>query len=78
MATIQVNRIGNFTLLAGAPHIIASNNPFVAKLNEYEKSNIPLTKNICIDYADRRFDFGAVEERSESFQRSRFKSGLIE
>jgi hypothetical protein len=34
---------------------------------EYQKSNIQLTKNLCTEYADKRFDFEAVEERSKHF-----------
>lgn len=62
-----VNRIGNFTLIAGELNIIASNNPFESKLKEYAKSNIQLTRNLCTEYAEKHFDFGAVEERCEHF-----------
>jgi hypothetical protein len=59
-----VNRIGNYTLIAGELNIVASNNPFAAKLNEYDKSNIQLTKNLCSEFNGKKFDFSAVEDRS--------------
>jgi len=60
-----VNKIGNFTLLSGSLNIIASNNPFKDKLNEYAKSNIQLTKNICNDYLNDEFTFDEVTKRSK-------------
>ena len=60
----HVNRIGNYTLIAGDLNIVASNNPFAAKLEEYKKSNIQLTKNLCSEFQDKKFDFSAVEARS--------------
>lgn len=63
----NVNKIGNFTLISGELNIKASNNPFKAKLAEYKKSNIQLTKNICTEYAQKRFDFDAVQERCKQF-----------
>ncbi len=60
-----VNKIGNFTLLAGTLNIIASNNPFHDKLSEYAKSNIQMTKNICNEFNDKDFTFEIVSERSK-------------
>ncbi|HDY85177.1 hypothetical protein LCGC14_0467840 [marine sediment metagenome] len=62
-----VNKIGNFTLIAGGLNIVASNNPFSAKMNEYKNSNIQLTKNLCHEYSAKHFDFGAVQERCKLF-----------
>ena len=60
-----VDRIGNYTLLAQKLNIKASNSPFKAKMREYKKSNIQLTKIIIENYA--RFKFRQVEERSLEF-----------
>ncbi|GEL78693.1 DUF262 domain-containing protein [Tenuibacillus multivorans] len=57
-----VNRIGNLTLLAQSLNISASNNPFKAKVEEYKKSNIHITKNIA-EYSEFKFD--QVLERSK-------------
>jgi len=62
---LYVNRIGNFTLLGQKLNIIASNNPFKRKLEEYKKSNISLTKNIVVSY--KTFKFDSVEKRSKIF-----------
>ena len=62
-----VNRIGNFALIAGDLNVVASNNPFESKLTEYQKSNIQLTKNLCTEYAEKSFNFEAVEERCKRF-----------
>ncbi len=55
-------RIGNLTILAQVLNIVASNNPFKAKLKEYAKSNITLNKIIIKDY--EKFKFSQVDERS--------------
>lgn len=60
-----VNKIGNFTLLAQELNIVASNNPFKSKLNEYRKSNIALTKVIVQGYNE--FKFSDVGQRSGLF-----------
>ena len=60
-----VNKIGNFTLLAGTLNIIASNNPFHDKLSEYAKSNIQMTKDICTEFNDKDFTFEIVSKRSK-------------
>lgn len=56
----HVNKIGNLTLLAQSLNISASNNPFKAKVMEYKKSNIQITKEI-LDYD--QFKFEQVVER---------------
>lgn len=56
----HVNKIGNLTLLAQSLNISASNNPFKAKVEEYKKSNIQITKEIA-DYD--KFKFEQVLER---------------
>lgn len=58
-----VNLIGNFTLLGQKLNIVASNNPFEDKLEEYQKSALNLTKNIVDDY--KEFKFSQVQSRSE-------------
>jgi uncharacterized protein with ParB-like and HNH nuclease domain len=60
-------RIGNLTLLARRLNIIASNNPFLAKVNEYKESNIALNKQIINNF--KEFKFGQVEQRSKEFAR---------
>ena len=62
-----VNRIGNYTLIAGELNIVASNNPFKAKLIEYGKSNITLTKLLHEKYNNKQFGFDSVEDRSKHF-----------
>lgn len=57
-----VDRLGNYTLLAGELNICASNNPFQSKLDEYEKSNLQLTKDIVTNHQDFKYD--DVELRS--------------
>ena len=58
-----VNKIGNLTLLAKKLNIVASNNPFKAKVLEYKKSNIRLTKEIVDNF--KEFKFREVENRSK-------------
>jgi len=58
-----VHRIGNLTLLAGQLNVRASNNPFRAKLKEYKKSSLALTKEVAENYS--RFKFKNVGERSK-------------
>lgn len=56
-------RVGNLTILAQVLNIVASNNPFKAKLKEYAKSNITLNRKIIKEYA--KFKFPQVDERSK-------------
>jgi uncharacterized protein with ParB-like and HNH nuclease domain len=58
-----VNRIGNLTLIAKSLNIVASNNPFENKLEEYKKSNIKITREIAENFT--QFKFEQVHERSE-------------
>mgnify|MGYP006282343795 FL=1 len=58
-----VHRIGNLTLLAGGLNIIASNNPFIAKQEEYAKSNIQMTRRLGQEGDEFRYQ--EVEERSQ-------------
>jgi len=51
-----VNLIGNMTLLLGELNISASNNPYQAKVKEYEKSKVLLTKTLVEKFQDFRFD----------------------
>ncbi|WP_426122467.1 DUF262 domain-containing protein [Pararhizobium sp. PWRC1-1] len=60
--TRNVGRIGNLTLFAGALNIIASNNPFDAKKNNYQKSSILLTKALS---KHTHFRFPQVDARSK-------------
>jgi uncharacterized protein with ParB-like and HNH nuclease domain len=62
---IYVDRIGNYTLIASKLNIAASNNPFLAKKNEYKKSNLSLSKFLASNYRD--FKFKQVDERSKRF-----------
>src|SRR3989344_613614 len=55
-------RIGNLTILSKKLNIVASNNPFEAKMIEYKKSNIELNKRIIRGY--KKFKFDEVNERS--------------
>jgi uncharacterized protein with ParB-like and HNH nuclease domain len=57
-----VNRIGNYTLLGQELNIKASNNPFKSKLEQYQQSNIALTKEIVEKYLEFRFE--EIENRS--------------
>jgi uncharacterized protein with ParB-like and HNH nuclease domain len=59
------NTIGNLTLLGRKLNIVASNNPFEAKLEEYKKSTIQLTKDIVDNYTE--FKFPQVRRRSKEF-----------
>lgn len=52
----EVNTLGNLTLLSGALNIVASNNPYQAKVPEYRKSAIKLTLRIPTEYEEFRFD----------------------
>ena len=58
-------RIGNLSILARKLNIKASNNPFLAKVNEYKKSNIILNKQIVNNFKEFKFD--QVEQRSKEF-----------
>ncbi len=58
-----VNKVGNFTLLAKKLNIQASNNPFLAKTDQYKESNIALTKDVAESYND--FRFTEIKARSE-------------
>lgn len=51
-------------MLAGALNIRASNNPFLAKKDEYANSNIQMTRQIGEKYDDFRFE--DVHERSQA------------
>lgn len=51
-----VNRIGNFTLLGQKLNIVASNNPFQDKLEQYKKSSLKITQEIVDDYEEFRFN----------------------
>jgi uncharacterized protein with ParB-like and HNH nuclease domain len=68
-----VNKIGNFTLLAGDLNITASNNPFKDKLKEYSKSNIQMTKDIYVNYKNKEFNFNEVVRRSRTFSQKAVK-----
>ncbi|MNU00567.1 hypothetical protein D3C72_2437270 [compost metagenome] len=59
----MLHRIGNMTLLADELNVVASNNPFLAKRKEYEKSNIRLTQELT-EYS--QFKFKTVEARSKT------------
>jgi len=50
-----VNKIGNMTLLAGQLNISASNNPFIAKKECYNQSDITLTQQL-VEYSDFKFE----------------------
>ncbi|MNY02202.1 hypothetical protein D3C86_1347670 [compost metagenome] len=63
MHTKMLHRIGNMTLLADELNVVASNNPFLAKRKEYEKSNIRLTQELT-EYS--QFKFKTVEARSKT------------
>ena len=54
-----VNRIGNFTLLGQKLNIVASNNPFQDKLEQYKKSSLKITQEIVDDYEEFRFNESA-------------------
>jgi len=58
----KVVRIGNMTLLSAPLNIKASNNPFLAKKLEYEKSDIKITKQLK-KYPE--FKFKQIDERSK-------------
>jgi uncharacterized protein with ParB-like and HNH nuclease domain len=58
-----VNKIGNFTLLAQKLNIVASNDPYADKLNQYKKSSFKIIKDIVDNYPDFKFD--QVNERSK-------------
>lgn len=62
---MYVNRIGNFTLLGQTLNIVASNNPYQEKLNEYKKSSLLLTKEIVKEF--KEFRYQDVEIRCEYF-----------
>jgi len=64
--SMYVNMIGNFSILGSELNIIASNNPFLAKVKEYKKSNLQLSKNLT-RYST--FKFKQVEERSKELAR---------
>ena len=59
-----LNRIGNLTILAEKPNILASNNPFKAKQKEYKKSVFRLNNDLVNNY--QKFRFREVDKRSES------------
>ena len=52
----EVDTIGNLTLLSAPLNIAASNNPYEAKVREYRKSAIHLTRKIADEYDEFRFD----------------------
>ncbi|KLU23128.1 hypothetical protein EOS_27315 [Caballeronia mineralivorans PML1(12)] len=60
----MLHRIGNMTLLADELNVVASNNPFLAKRQEYAKSNIRLTQELA-EY--KQFKFKTIEDRSNAF-----------
>jgi hypothetical protein len=60
----MLHRIGNMTLLADELNVVASNNPFLAKRDEYSKSNIRLTKDLA---RLPHFKFKQAEDRSKEF-----------
>jgi hypothetical protein len=60
-----VFKIGNLTLLGQIPNIIASNNPFDAKLKEYRKTNLAITKEIIKKYEETGFRFPQLEDRGK-------------
>ncbi|QOW09783.1 DUF262 domain-containing protein [Kaistella flava (ex Peng et al. 2021)] len=51
-----VNRIGNLTLLGQKLNIVASNNPFEDKVEQYNKSSLKITKEIAENYEEFKFD----------------------
>ena len=63
----NVSKIGNLTLIADELNTGASNNPFNAKKEYYERSSILISRNLC-DYA--QFKFQELEDRT--FQISAF------
>ena len=57
----KVIRIGNMTLLSAPLNIKASNNPFLSKKIEYEKSEIKITQKLT---KYKEFKFKQIDERS--------------
>lgn len=60
----MLHRIGNMTLLADELNVVASNNPFLAKREQYAKSNIRLTNDLS---TLNQFKFKQVDDRSKEF-----------
>jgi len=58
----NLNKIGNLTLLQGKLNIIASNNVFSEKKNNYKQSDIQITQDLC-DY--RFFKIKNLNDRSK-------------
>lgn len=65
-----VSKIGNLTLLAAPLNIKASNNPFLDKKEEYQKSNIKITKKIK-DYNE--FKLEQISNRSKDIAQKAVK-----
>lgn len=61
-AEALVNRVGNLTLLSGRRNQSISNKPFSMKKEEFEKSEIALTKHLALL---ERWDASAINERSK-------------
>lgn len=62
----SLHRIGNLTLLSGSLNVAASNNPFLAKKEEYKKSSIKITNQLG---KLNQFRLNAVQKRSEEFSK---------
>lgn len=62
----KVVNIGNMTLLSAPLNIRASNNPFLAKKEEYAKSDIKITKDLT-NFVDFKFD--QIDQRSKDLAR---------
>jgi len=67
---ILVAKIGNMTLLSAPLNIKASNNPFLAKKEEYSKSIIEITRKLK-DYEEFKFD--QITERSKKLAKRSIK-----
>ena len=63
-------RIGNLTILGKSLNVVASNNPFQAKVKEYKRSNFKMNK-IITKY--NKFKFSEVDKRSREFARKAVK-----
>lgn len=70
MHRAMVSKIGNLTLLAAPLNIKASNNPFLSKKIEYEKSDIKLTRQLR-DFDE--FKLQQIEVRSKELAKKAVK-----
>ena len=70
MHRTMVSKIGNLTLLAAPLNIKASNNPFLAKKIEYDKSDIKITQQLKNFY---EFKLKQIETRSKNLAQKAVK-----